>query len=639
MQHYLFNMNRIRTIILTIHLRAGYLQINNVSMILRTCVLSVFLVLSGLLTIGYAETYGDYTYSTDGVSISIDAYNGLDGIVIIPDTIEGKPVTRISYLASIVPARLKSVFIPATVTSIGDYVFWNCSNLIDINVDKRNTTYSTTNGVLFNKGMTMLLRCPGGKTGSFLIPNNVTGIMDNAFLFCSGLTNIIIPSGVSSIGSAAFANCTGLTDITIPTNITIIEGSVFSGCGGLTNVVFGNSITNIGIGAFYDCTNLTSITIPKSVTSIALYAFIRCTGLRNVTFTNGITSIGDSAFAGCAALTNITLPDGFTSIGSGTFDGCRGLEMVNLPNSVTNIDSRAFLGCSSLTSITIPNNIAILNSSVFMNCKGLISVTIPNSVGVVGDEAFSGCTLLESVTIPNANIWRRTFFNCTNLTKVAIGHGGRLIYDEAFAGCNSLVSITIPGNITWIGEQAFSGCTSLANVLFEGNAPTHAPDNVFNYTTNVTVYYRAGTIGWGTVFAGRPTALWQPSYQEWAQTSGLLEKFPDASRETDDADHDGLNNLAEMQAGSDPTKADSALKFEGAPLLENLAEEDKTAIGTDQHALYFQTVPGKKYEIQSTTALSGTWQTETNVSATTTQKRVLVNKPANQEFYRVVLVP
>jgi hypothetical protein len=76
-------------------------------------------------------------------------------------------------------------------------------------------------------------------------------------------------------------------------------------------------------------------------------------------------------------------------------------------------------------------------------------------------------------------------------------------------------------------------------------------------------------------------------------------------------------------------------------VIERVYEEsdDKTAIGSDQHALYFQTVAGKKYEIQGVTAFGGVWQDETNVTATTTQKRVLINKPVDQGFYRVVLMP
>jgi hypothetical protein len=44
----------------------------------------------------------------------------------------------------------------------------------------------------------------------------------------------------------------------------------------------------------------------------------------------------------------------------------------------------------------------------------------------------------------------------------------------------------------------------------EGSAPSLGGTNVFLYDNSVTVYYLPGTTGWGTNFAGVPTALWTP---------------------------------------------------------------------------------------------------------------------------------
>lgn len=191
-----------------------------------------------------------------------------------------------------------------------------------------------------------------------------------------------------------------------------------------------------------------------------------------------------------------------------------------------------------------------------------------------------------------------------------------------------------------IGDRAFNNCLELKRVYFEGNAPAYESDyDLSLYAFMITAYYRNGTTGWGATFGGMQTVCWTPTYQEWTGITGLLDQFPQASAETDDADHDGMNNLAEMQAGTDPVDPKSKLAFESSPRINDLADEDKTAIGLDQHALFFHTVPGMKYEIKSVAAFGGVWQTETNVTATTTQKRVLVKRPTDQAFYRVVLVP
>jgi len=155
------------------------------------------------------------------------------------------------------------------------------------------------------------------------------------------------------------------------------------------------------------------------------------------------------------------------------------------------------------------------------------------------------------------------------------------------------------------------------------------------------VLYHAGTAGWGPTFADRPTAAWfpLPSYSEWAQSVGLINQCPNACAEADDPDQDGLNNLAELQAGTNPTQSDSLLVIEIQPRFADLAPEDQTQLAEGQHAMYFQSVPGRSYVVQRADQLGGGWRVETVVTATTTQNRVVLQNPAAQAYYRILVVP
>ncbi|MGO8928187.1 MAG: leucine-rich repeat domain-containing protein [Limisphaerales bacterium] len=79
----------------------------------------------------------------------------------------------------------------------------------------------------------------------------------------------------------------------------------------------------------------------------------------------------------------------------------------------------------------------------------------------------------------------------------------------AFQFCLSLTSVTIPSSVTSLTNNAFTECNNLRGVFFQGNAPQIGL-TPFGDDTVATVYYFAGTTGWGTTFGSRPALLWDP---------------------------------------------------------------------------------------------------------------------------------
>ena len=218
------------------------------------------------------------------------------------------------------------------------------------------------------------------KLKTVVIPANVTTIGNSAFDQCASLTSIEIPASVETIGEAAFKGCSSLatvtfekgsqlktiggdfyygafsgcpiTSIEIPASVETIGEAAFRGCSSLATVTFekGSQLKTIGggyyslssrsfyYGAFADCP-ITSIEIPASVETIEVATFKGCSSLATVTFEKGSQLK--------------TISGGYSgSSYYGAFSNCSALTSIEIPASVETIEAAAFKGCSSLATVT-----------------------------------------------------------------------------------------------------------------------------------------------------------------------------------------------------------------------------------------------------------------------------------------------
>ena len=126
---------------------------------------------------------------------------------------------------------LTSVTIPDSVTTIEDAVFRECDSLTEFN-----GKFAFEDGRCLIVDGTLNSFAIGCGATEYTIPDSVTTIGDFAFYDCYSLTSVTIPDSVTTIGVAAFDSCSSLTSITIPDSVTTIGGSAFRYCYSLTSV-------------------------------------------------------------------------------------------------------------------------------------------------------------------------------------------------------------------------------------------------------------------------------------------------------------------------------------------------------------------------------------------------------------------
>ena len=479
---------------------------------------------SGDITIPSSVTYNDITYVV--TSIGDQAFSHCYSItsITIPNSVTsigryafaGCTLASISLPNSITSIgdaafqdceSLKSITIPNSVTSVGSNqsLFGYCDSLTSIVIESGNSVYDSRNNcnaIIETATNTLIAGCQ-----STVIPNSVTSIGDEAFLYCTTLTSITIPNSVTSIGFNAFTLCTSLTSIAIPSSVERLADNVFGHCTSLTSIVVENDNTTYdsrnNCNAIIETATNTliagcqSTVIPNSVTSIGDYAFEYCSSLTSVTIPNSVTSIGSSAFSGCF-LTSISLPESVTSIGDWAFGYCYGFDTI-YANKMTppSIGEGVFAESSPVCYVPCGAKAAYEASDWASQVRKFVELC---------EEKYTTLTYTSTdgnIVIPSyndafgANIVGNTYEN--GVGTITFDGPVTTIGYHAFPLCRTLASINIPNTVTSIGEYAFGFCTNLTELRIPKSVTTLGADE-----NGVGIVYQAPNLQRIIVEEGNP---------------------------------------------------------------------------------------------------------------------------------------
>ena len=454
-----------------------------------------------------------------------------DGVIDIPDTVtsggQTYTVTAIGEYAFI-PSRkitnVSSVFIPATVTSIGRFAFRCCKFLATVTFAEGSQLKSI--GVSAFSGTNPA----HPRFKEIQIPNSVETIGTNAFQNCQDLESITLPASLKTIESSAFSYCLNLSEIRLPTSLKAIQSYVFDGCSSLETVFYdgslaqwsrintsndflGDSSPSLVMGdytaQFIPVKDENDPNPPQKTVTITKYTGTESTVILPSTINSWpVTKIGEDALKDNTTITSVTIPASVTEIGANAFAGCTNLTSVNYiggdwskltiqsgnpavedaakdaaneqlfdfeftPDN-TAVIVKHYRGAAA--DVTIPSRykgkpVTVIDPVAFYNNSAVTSVTIPDSVTAIPDYAFGFCSQLTNISIPNSVtfIGFSAFNSCTSLKSITLPSSLSTIQSYAFYNCGNLKTIRIPVSVTSIGNYAFDVCPSLMTVTYPGS--------------------------------------------------------------------------------------------------------------------------------------------------------------------------
>lgn len=323
-----------------------------------------------------------------------------------------------------------------TVTYLGPGAFQGCTRLSEVYNFKQQPITRIEEGTFYNCGDNKYGIGASTDAGycnlDFYIPDTTTSIGDYAFAKCPQLMGIanLANCNITSIGEGAFQGCFQNTAWQAAENKRIsllVAGIVMAAVG---------SIATLGTTALALTGGTISLVIEWSASTAGFVGGAMGTTLGGLVIADNddatkpqgaelwlpkVTNIGKAAFKDCSYLTTVIVSDELTTIAADTFNSCSRLHnLQGVPSTynfgdtedvytslqVTYIGERAFKGCKNLSMHTMAHllrSIKVIGNDAFLEAnlhEGMLNrqIIIPNSIRILGDHSLHLDNLYENHT-------------------------------------------------------------------------------------------------------------------------------------------------------------------------------------------------------------------------------------------------
>ena len=182
-------------------------------------------------------------------------------------------VTTIESYAFAACDALTSVTIGNGVKIIEGHAFYGCDAVTSVHISDLESLCKISFGDSWSNPLYFAhhFLLNGVEVKDLVIPNSVTSIGDYTFYRCSDLASITIPNSVTNIERYAFAYCSGVTSITIGSKVESIGSYAFNECQMLSNLYcYAENVPKTQSSAFRNI-NIGEVTLHVPAASISAY--------------------------------------------------------------------------------------------------------------------------------------------------------------------------------------------------------------------------------------------------------------------------------------------------------------------------------------------------------------------------------
>ncbi len=340
--------------------------------------------------------------------------------------------------------KLSTVTLPDSVTYIGNRAFFNCYDLVSVEIPFiGNTLGETPNASSFTSIYGMVSRqTDSDRPNPPSLPENPDNNDEDEPTIRPERTMSVTVKAVTKIPARLFSGCDYLTSLNVQSYVT--PGTYF----------------------VYDVNTADDPELDEERFDGITHREIE------IEYDDIDKTVNDSAFANCVNLASVSLPSDTEEIGMNAFENCKALTGFAYPAELEAIGAYAFSGCTRLQDTEYPAELRTIGSYAFKNCKALTKVTIGEKITEVGEKAYSGCTGIQTVNVAKANgvftekeegyIYSQHLFDHT-ISEWFDNNNPYATADSKSATENNVKTITI-GSAYMIPAKMFYGFSHLTNV-------------------------------------------------------------------------------------------------------------------------------------------------------------------------------